>query len=69
MLREPFNQSMLATTIDYSNPTTSCPIERVKELMRRSARELFENRGRGPGFELIDWLAAEHEIKHHLGQT
>jgi len=69
MMNEPLSRSVLTTTIDYSNPTTSCPIERVREQIRRRAYELFETRGRESGFELVDWLAAEREIKHHVGQS
>jgi Protein of unknown function (DUF2934) len=31
----------------------------------RRAYELYEERGRGPGHELEDWLKAEHDIEQH----
>jgi hypothetical protein len=35
----------------------------LEEQIRRRAYELYEQRGRTPGFEHEDWLRAEHEIR------
>ncbi len=45
----------------------ACPIQRIPDLIRKRAYQLFEARGRRQGHELDDWLQAEREIKHHLG--
>lgn len=34
----------------------------LQDQIRRRAYELYEERGRTPGFEHEDWLRAEHEI-------
>ncbi len=47
--------------------TSGCPIQRIPDLIRKRAYQLFEARGRRQGHELDDWLQAEREIKHHLG--
>jgi hypothetical protein len=36
--------------------------ERLNELIRLRAYELYEKRGRSDGFEAQDWLQAEEEI-------
>jgi hypothetical protein len=36
--------------------------QRMNELIRLRAYELYERRGRGDGFEAQDWLQAEEEI-------
>ncbi len=36
--------------------------EEQRERIRQRAYELFEARGREPGFEIDDWLKAEAEI-------
>lgn len=36
--------------------------ERLNELIRMRAYELYERRGRGDGLEAQDWLQAEEEI-------
>jgi hypothetical protein len=41
-----------------SNPA---PME-LEDQIRRRAYELYEERGRTPGFEREDWARAEHEI-------
>jgi hypothetical protein len=40
----------------------------IRELIRERAFQLFEERGKGPGRELDDWLQAESEIKDQLGR-
>ena len=50
----------LRKTVSPSNPT---PID-LDDQIRRRAYELFEERGRTPGFENEDWLRAEHEIRN-----
>jgi Protein of unknown function (DUF2934) len=50
----------------YGADTRACPVERVSELIRIRAYQLFEARGHHPGRELDDWLQAERELKHHL---
>jgi len=37
-------------------------IEETFDKIRNRAFELFERRGRVPGFELDDWLQAEHDL-------
>jgi HSP20 family molecular chaperone IbpA len=37
-------------------------VEHALEAVRRRAYELFEQRGRGPGSDLDDWLRAESEL-------
>lgn len=39
----------------------------ARDMIRRRAYELFEERGQDPGHDLKDWLQAEREIKLHLG--
>jgi len=46
--------------------TSGCQVPLV-DLISKRAYELFEQRGRVRSHEIEDWLAAEHEIKHHLG--
>jgi len=36
--------------------------ERLNELIRMRAFELYEQRGRADGFEAQDWLQAEEEV-------
>ena len=43
-----------------------CPVERISELIRVRAYQLFEARGRRPGHELDDWLEAELELKRRF---
>jgi predicted PP-loop superfamily ATPase len=46
--------------VSASSPT---PID-LDDQIRRRAYELYEERGRTPGFENEDWLRAEHEIRN-----
>ena len=39
----------------------------LRELIRKRAYQLFEDRGRQSGHQLDDWLSAERECLHHLG--
>jgi hypothetical protein len=50
----------------YGADTRGCPVERLSELIRTRAYQLFEARGGHPGHEVDDWLQAEVELKHHL---
>jgi hypothetical protein len=34
----------------------------LQDKIRQRAYELYENRDRGPGHDVEDWLRAEHEI-------
>ena len=43
------------------------PAERVPEMIRDRAYQIYECRGREPGHDLDDWVQAEGEIKIHLG--
>ena len=36
----------------------------VEDTVRRRAYELYEERGRGDGHELQDWVEAEAEVLH-----
>lgn len=44
------------------SPSSPTPID-LDEQIRRRAYELYEERGRTPGFENEDWLRAEHEVR------
>ena len=48
-------------------PDTRSPDERVPEMIRGRAYQIYECRGREPGHDLDDWVQAEGEIKIHLG--
>ncbi len=43
--------------------------EARNEMIRKKAQEVFEKRGRKPGHELDDWLAAEKFIDRDLQET
>ena len=49
--------------VDTSYPT----VEKMSELIRERAYQLFEERGRQSGHELDDWLQAEQEIRKRYG--
>lgn len=40
--------------------------ERVQQMIRARAYEIFERRGRAHGHDLDDWLQAENEILSNL---
>jgi hypothetical protein len=61
------NQLVQALAGTYCNTDTSgCPIERISELVRIRAYQLYEERGRRPDHDLDDWLEAEHELKRRF---
>ena len=37
--------------------------EKLNDMVRRRAEEIYKKRGCGPGKELSDWLEAEKQIK------
>ncbi len=41
----------------------------VEEVIRRRAYELYEQRGRGDGHALEDWLTAEAELRPESGSA
>lgn len=41
--------------------SNAAPVD-LEEQIRRRAYELYEERGRTPGFEREDWARAEHEV-------
>jgi hypothetical protein len=41
----------------------------LQEQIRRRAYELYEQRGRGDGRDLDDWLQAESEVKQQKAKT
>ena len=43
-------------------PTTTNAGSSLEEEIRRRAYQLYEERGRGDGHDLDDWLSAEAEI-------
>ena len=56
---------MLKVAINKINPTESMPlldVEYAFEQIKQRAFELFERRGRVPGYELDDWLDAERQF-------
>jgi hypothetical protein len=59
--------ALLNTEKPLKPTSTGSPKKDVRELIRKRAYELFEERGKGLGRELDDWLQAEREIKNHLG--
>jgi DUF2934 family protein len=61
------SQLVQAIAGTYCNADTSgCPIERISELVRVRAYQLYEEHGRRPGHELDDWLEAEQEFKRRF---
>jgi len=51
--------------IEENKPALAPVLEGIKETfnkIRKRAFELFERRGRAPGFELEDWLQAERDL-------
>ena len=48
-------------------PDTRSPAERVPEMIRSRAYQIYEGRGPKPGHDLDDWVQAEREIKIRLG--
>ena len=50
------------------NQTTECTRE-LQEQIRRRAHELYEERGRGDGRDLEDWLQAESEVTQQKAKT
>ena len=49
-------------------PSTESASE-VQEQIRRRAYELYEERGRGDGRDLEDWLQAESEVTQQKAKT
>jgi hypothetical protein len=49
-------------------PSTESASE-VQEQIRRRAHELYEERGRGDGRDLEDWLQAESEVTQQKAKT
>jgi hypothetical protein len=47
--------------------TKSAP--ELQEQIRRRAYELYEQRGRGDGHDLEDWLQAESEVTQQKAKT
>jgi len=41
----------------------------IQEQIRRRAYELYEERGRGDGHDLEDWLQAESEVTQQKAKT
>ena len=59
-------------TIPTALPTAPPPAEsasEVQEQIRRRAHELYEERGRGAGRDLEDWLQAESEVTQQKAKT
>ena len=53
--------------VAYEANTDRCSAECRQNLIRKRAYENFGERGEGPGREIDDWLSAERELNHHLG--
>jgi hypothetical protein len=53
--------STMPAPLSTTNRTTES-LDELQEQIRRRANELYEQRGRVPGFALDDWLHAETEI-------
>ena len=58
--------SFLVQAVGYG-PDTRSPAERVPEMIRGRAYQIYECRGHKPGHDLDDWVQAEREIKIRLG--
>jgi hypothetical protein len=59
------------TVTPQAQETTALPQTQVdlKELIRFRAYQLFEQRGGNHGYDLEDWLRAEHELSGRLAQS
>jgi Protein of unknown function (DUF2934) len=51
--------------------TTTLPQSKgnVEDVIRYRAYELYQQRGRNDGFDLEDWLRAEHEVTGRVSQS
>ena len=65
MTKNEFNQ--ISESVRYQPDTSGYNCENAPDLIQRRAYQLFEARGRQPGHELDDWLAAERETKNSTG--
>src|SRR5580700_1124878 len=54
--------SSIPTVRKTVSPSSPTPID-LDDQIRRRAYELYEERGRTPGFENEDWTRAEREIR------
>jgi hypothetical protein len=59
------------TVSPQAQETTTLPQTQVnlEELIRFRAYQLFEQRGGNHGYDLEDWLRAEHELTRRLAQS
>ena len=53
--------------VAYEANTDSCSAECRQNLIRERAYEIFQERGKDPRHAIDDWLLAEGELNHHLG--
>ena len=58
----------IPTALPTAPPTTESASQ-VQEQIRRRAYELYEERGRGDGYDLEDWLQAESEVTQQKVKT
>lgn len=58
----------IPTSLPTAPPPTASASE-VQEQIRRRAYELYEERGRGDGRDLEDWLQAESEVTQQKAKT
>ena len=52
------------TPVRKAAPLSNLAPMELEDQIRRRAYELYEERGRTPGFEREDWFRAEYEIRN-----
>ena len=58
--------SLETSGMTYSVDTSGRSVDRLSELIRERAYQLFEEGGRQPGRDLENWLEAECEMKRRF---
>ena len=64
------NDQNFVSIYPFASPlsdTSALSDRSLYDMIGRRAYELYEQRGGERGHEVVDWLRAEREIKHHLG--
>lgn len=56
-------------TTPVKSESQAGPTPEMLEQIRARAYELFEQRGRGKGYDLEDWLQAEAEVTQQRART
>jgi hypothetical protein len=50
----------------FSNSSTSIPQDKLTDMIRKKAYELYEKRGKKSGQDMNNWLEAEKMIKQKV---